>query len=1197
MIGLEMVGTSNRWIWTLAALLLAFSCTREMPMDEPAASLGEYDPVVRFGLETYMGPDNTTKTTYAGDTETLLLNSVRYERINWNVDPSPTDMSTKADTVRVLSEQDFTKNNKKKVDYIPTKINGITNKTGLVTSEADATPISGEADNLYWNVSDKPRYFYAVYPSPEGRKVTYKPVVTISDPNTLEHSVTVTGAIPREQKYASVNKDVMGKVVEYLPNMADAYMYAAAKVPVANAGYKKVPLKFKPLFSAVKLIITASDAGAEDYRLKKVELRTDLFYNDLHQGNPTRVNAPTEGTALNGAFTAKFTAETTDDKTPAYTGNFTITSQPTLASIADTTFKRLTIRIPEVDRVWLGDDTVKVTFLALPIDHTVMTVVYTFEKNDGSGNPVLDDETGEPVEVTRYLSLQQKTNSNTHNEFTGRDWYTLKAANKLYVRSDVPEILYVFEVETQGNFPRTWRPGSLSPPGKSGFFEAKDFYSVASYRDSSGVLQPLRWKVTGYKPEGATDFTSTKPDVASWFNMRGDDPWAKHPPFDVNDSKHPGYPYTDEGYSFDPWEIVQGEGTKMKDPVKDKNGFTIGYRNFNPYSAQFYDAGAPNNDTGYPRKWDWENPVAYNYMDAGGSFVHPHPYTPTPGFTGEAGEAYAFDLSSHDIYGNLYPGFKNGDLGNTANCYIVSAPGWYRIPAVYGCAIKDGADNPSSYTGAGGTNILKEFLDYQDQPITSPWIPYTLTSADVVWDDANHMVAPDATRITRAPRTAFCKKLNGRQYVYFYVDDIAQGNAVVAAKDASGIVVWSWHIWAVTKPTDYLKLVPLQSNALTVNQHPSGGASNPYQSIYKENGLGTNYFWKDKDLGHNGKEDGYITINPRYCDVEFTQYFKGKVVTKIVRRFLQSGVKDDADIAPMYQWGRKDPVRSDQNPPTVEIPAVWHSPAVVQNLGNTIKHPEIMYLGPNEELPQGIRYDNLWNTNVNKRITTSYSNGTTTGSLDRYVEKTIYDPSPVGYCLPNMYAFTGLNPWGPINQIMVPNRPENLTDVEDSRLVDAKNGIALNPRTTFSQGYIDFYYEYKESETYRREKTSEKTIRFYVTGRRNGNSGAGTRDRFTGNSGSDQGAFYWTSEPAMWGNGLFGRCLWFLGPDAKKNQGYRWFMAPVAGSDVTSGGDPKWQRTHGLTVRPMLQPSGSTSPGAGKFTGSNMENPVSSNPF
>ena len=81
------------------------------------------------------------------------------------------------------------------------------------------------------------------------------------------------------------------------------------------------------------------------------------------------------------------------------------------------------------------------------------------------------------------------------------------------------------------------------------------------------------------------------------------------------------------------------------------------------------------------------------------------------------------------------------------------------------------------------------------------------------------------------------------------------------------------------------------------------------------------------------------------------------------------------------------------------------------------------------------------------------------------------------------------------------------------------------------------------------------------------------RDRYTGNSGSEQGGFYWTSEPAKWSDGLFGRSLWFVGPDAKPNLGYRWYVSPVAGS--TDGANPqsKWQRTHGLAVRPMRNDS------------------------
>ncbi len=1140
MIGLEMAGISNKWILALATLALAFSCTREAPLSEPQDMPGEYDPVVRFGLETYMGPDNATKTTYAGDDQTILLSSVRYERINWNVDPSATDVSTKADTVRVLAEENFTKNkknNQKTVDYKPVKIVGVTNQTGSITSESDAAPISGsDNDNLYWTVSDKPRYFYAVYPSPQGRPSTYKPVVTISDPNTSEHSVTVTGAIPRDQKY--VKKVVDGKVVEYLPNMADAYMYAAAKVPVANAGYKKVPLKFKPLFSAVKLIITASDAGAEDYRLKKVELRTDLFYNDLHQGDPTRVNAPTVGTALNGAFTAEFTAETTDDKTPAYTGNFTVTSQPTLVSIADTTYKRLTIRIPEADRVWLEDNTVKLTFLALPIDHTVMTVVYTFEVNDGSGNPKKDDK-GKIIEVTRYLALQQKTtkadNTGEHNEFKERGWFNLPKATKLYVKSNVPEIQYYFDVVMQGNLPRTWNAGSTKPSGKD-FFEAKDFYAVISYRDSAKVLQPLRWKVTKYKPEGG----SWQDAPPSWLNLKGDDPWTAQAPFDVAPVS-----FTD-AWNYNP----QGKGTKMKTEVT-KNGLVIGYQEIDSYPYTYYSAGAPDNDT---RKWGWVNHGSYIHSTPDGEFVHhtndgvafPDSTGVKGGWKGEMGEAYAFDLSSHDIYGKLYTGLKNGDLGTTANCYVVSAPGWYRFPAVYGNALKGGLDNYKAYNrdGTASLGIMGAFLDHTGNGITDPWISYTITSVDIVWDDANRMLSEryesaDPRILDRRP---FCKEIGGKQYIYFYVDDIAQGNALIAAKSGNEIV-WSWHIWAVTDPKNYLAEVKIQNNEKNVN-----GTTNPYKSIYGNN----NSFWKDKDLGQNGKE---TQVQARWCDVEFTQFFKGKVVQKVVRRVYQSGVEDTNEIVPAYQWGRKDPMPIFKGSLTnVKLSLKWHQGAP-ENTQNTILHPDTFYWGANNEyIAQGLRYDNLWNTNVDSRITSNTSDNTSPGSLDRPVEKTIYDPSPPGYSLPNMYAYSGLNPYSPINQRTIPN------------IDAAKNGVAKNPVTTFSSGYVEFYCDYKEDATYKRD-TEGSTITFYARGRANG-SNAGARQWYFPLTDKDVGAFYWTSEPAAWGNALHGRSFYFRGPAVDPEKG--WYMYPVAGQNVDN--QAKWQRTHGLTIRPMRNP-------------------------
>ena len=1174
MTGQEMVGISRyNWFFILVAFFATLSCVKEEVVEQPVENqperLTEYDPVVRFGLETYMGGDEETKTIYAGEDEYDLVfdealgKYIRYERINWNCGPV-TNPEDKLDTVRIWSNALFTKkDNIKSADYSPGTIPGVTNKTGNIKdSAADAKIVStDEKDNFYWDLSKDPRYFFAVYPTPTDRTS-----LSVTEPSGTPPTVSVSGRIPRYQEY--LRKKETGNVIEYLPDMSNAYMYAASKIPSADAGYVKVPLRFKPLFSAVKLKMQSA-VGGEKYRLKKVELRTDLFYDDLHQNDPKRVNKPNEGTALNGKFTATFsTTPSGDAKKPEYTGDFTVTSCPVLSSDSDTTYKRLTIYIKEGDRVWLNDEEVNVTFLALPILQEVMTIVYTFEVNDGLGNPEKDDK-GKIIEVTRYLALQQKTNkkdnTGTHSEFQKEDWYQLPGATKLYVKSNVPEIQYYFDVFMQGNLPRTWKAGSKQPQPKSGesfpdknFFEAKDFYAVMSYRDSAGILQPLRWRVTGYRENAASGpFSDTPP---SWLHLRGDGPWTKRVPFDVMDSKHPGYPYVTPSTPspFDPWDVPQGQGTRMtnsvdkgKNPVSEESPEFVGYLNIDHHAYTYYDAGGYNKGA---RKWEWTNHGSYIHSTPNGEFLHHQndgvDYPDIPGgWAGDKtkGEAYAYDLSSHNIYGKLTADF-NGDIShaNTANCYVVSAPGWYRFPAVYGNALKDGADNIAAYNknGSPAKGIMGAFLDHTGKGISGPWIPYTIKSVDVLWDDANHIVAQHATKSIRTDRSAFCATIGGMQYIYFYVDDIAQGNVVIAAKDETDTIVWSWHIWAVADPDNYLKEVTVKSNEIDVN-----GSNNQYKSHYTAG----NTFWKDADLGQNGKES---TVENRYCDVEFTQFFKGRVVAKVVRRVLQSGVKDDADIAPQYQWGRKDPIRADieMHPKIVELPKVTDE---IENTHELIQHPDVFYKGSAATVATGKRYDNLWNTNVTTCITNNKADNTPGASCERDVEKTIYDPSPVGYCLPNMFAFSGFNPWKPIDQEFVPD--------DDA----ARNGIAKNPKSTFPSGYVDFYCGYKGSETYRRDPKGE-TIRIYVTGRRNGNKGERDRSIIHTGDGTNRGAFYWTSEPALWSDTYYSRALWFTRPEGTAGSSNKWQLCPVAGAP--KAGQEKWQRTHALSVRPMCQP-------------------------
>lgn len=1079
MIGMEMAGIFRKYWILLAALALALSCTKE---EEGAGLVArcDYDPMVRFGLETYVGAgEPATKTTYAGDDKTILLNSVRYERINWDVTPDPD-----VDVVQILSEQDFTKYDKKEADYKAKKIEGRTNNSTTKEDVADTEPYDGDVKKaFYWSAIKEDRYFYAVYPSPNKTNVPNSTAKNFAI-NASTHTATVEGEIPANQPYKSAEitgtlgvtvansgtdpKDPGSRgTVEYLPDMTNAYMYAAAKVDGADAGYKKVPLRFKPLFSAIKLMITARDAGAQNYRLKKVELRTDLHYNDvyLRLGNP-------KGTALGGKFKAKFELNGNS------TGDFNIADP----DVTDT-LQRLTINIPETERYLLNEDTLKVTFLVLPILQKYLVVDYTFEYYDAADAKWKD--------VRRILTLQDR-----NKIFKDEGWYELQKARKLYVCSGIPEIEYFFEVQTQGSLPRTWAPGSAEV--SSGYYKAENFYSVKSYRDSSGVLQPLKWKVTGYDEGGSGSFSTTPP---TWLYLDKDE--------------DNGTPVTDAKDKFKKYSFVE----------YDAGGIDNGAVSVNSDGDSFY----------------WKEPVSFTYKDLDGNYVHPATYgdgSPDP----KAGEAYAYDLSSHDIYGNLKAA-RNGEIYETANCYIVSAPGWYRFPLVYGCGFRKGSVNSAAYTGpASGANLMTGgFLNHAGQQITSPWITdkVDVKSVGIVWEDAGGLIGHQSTTDKEE-----LKPIVHDKYIYFYVNQIAQGNALVSALDASGTVVWSWHIWAVTDPGETLKVVGLESN-----QTKSTNAD--YDAVIKQSIYGTNWYWKETDLGQHLSESDVET--ERFCLVEFTQYFKNKEIKKVVKRFQQSGVNDPSnDHTPYYQWGRKDPIRDDN----VIVRYSSTSPGMM----TSIQHPDWFFEGTPNEMFTHIRYDNLWNADITLAPTTSHADGTSTGSLDRRVVKTIYDPSPPGFKMPNLYGFSGVNPYGTIEHKVIKNTGKNNV-VKDINTTYAD-------QTSWHSGYIDFYSRYNAAEPQRRDKSSE-TIRFYYKRRLGGDTNTpGTLGQVRWDQSDERRGHYWTSEPAWFGSSIwgYGRAMWLGSGNPTGSNNVTCY--PVYGK---RSGSPQngWQRVHGLTVRPM----------------------------
>ena len=112
----------------------------------------------------------------------------------------------------------------------------------------------------------------------------------------------------------------------------------------------------------------------------------------------------------------------------------------------------------------------------------------------------------------------------------------------------------------------------------------------------------------------------------------------------------------------------------------------------------------------------------------------------------------------------------------TANCYVVNAAGTYKLPLVYGNAIKNGEPNSAAYSGGA-------FNDYKDQTISGSDINGA-ADAVLVWSDGFYLFKD-------------IKLSDDKEYLIFTIDPdyMQQANAVLAVRDANDDIMWSWHIW------------------------------------------------------------------------------------------------------------------------------------------------------------------------------------------------------------------------------------------------------------------------------------------------------------------------------------------------------------------------------------------------------------------
>ena len=151
---------------------------------------------------------------------------------------------------------------------------------------------------------------------------------------------------------------------------------------------------------------------------------------------------------------------------------------------------------------------------------------------------------------------------------------------------------------------------------------------------------------------------------------------------------------------------------------------------------------------------------------------------------------------------------------STANCYIVSHSGTYTFPTVKG--------NSSESVGIVATaDVLWECLGTDEQPVVGDLIE------EVSFSDG---------------------------FIRFVVPvDFKKGNAVIAARDASGTILWSWHIWMTEMPKEQEYF----NGAGTMMDRNLGATSKEFGY-----GCGLLYYW--------GRKDPFLNLSDK-ATVEFPQ--------------------------------------------------------------------------------------------------------------------------------------------------------------------------------------------------------------------------------------------------------------------------------------------------------------------------------------
>ena len=355
--------------------------------------------------------------------------------------------------------------------------------------------------------------------------------------------------------------------------------------------------------------------------------------------------------------------------------------------------------------------------------------------------------------------------------------------------------------------------------------------------------------------------------------------------------------------------------------------------------------------------------------------------------------ASPFDLSTYSpATGNILSGSDT----RSANCYIIKAPGYYKLPLVYGNTL----NNLNNANGNGS----ETFKNAYDTKITSADIS-GVKGAKLLWQDEYGLIDPTSIRVAD-------------NYLYFEIKEgsITQGNALIAAtsgENGTGDILWSWHIWV----TD----ADFQSKVLIY-----GGASFNYNTSSTS----------------GKKEFNFMKMPLGFCNSTTLKYPERKIVATIKQTGIggnetnvtitqtgsSSAVKSYGENCTFYQWGRKDPFPGSDGIKTIASNSISTPKYCYDADGNSFEYNKVGGDTSNGRTSKGGSIKNPYTffysltTSTDTDPANDWCNETTYNNwssndisvtfVDHTVVKSLYDPCPIGFKVPETTSFTGFTKTG-----------------------------------------------------------------------------------------------------------------------------------------------------------------------------------------